>query len=174
MKPKKNRMLDLLNSPTKEQEQPYGLRGALAKLWRKILFDLEINSTQWHKLMSDYVSDTRNGIPNTASDRTSMRGNLTKEFSRAEMSWKVFCKAMRFLQPVRVRFIVQFEWFGNKITEHDIQVRLGTTNTLRERALREDPNHKDILPGAYVESQGESYSTDKPLKPKKPDSNFEL
>ena len=59
---------------------------------------MNINENRWNLLMHAFLNDPRNGVPQTRKDQTSMRGNLTKEFARDKMTWKVFCKAMMFMQ----------------------------------------------------------------------------
>ena len=52
-------------------------------------------------LLADYVRDKRNKVPDNRRDQSSIMGNLTKELSRPDMTWKVFCKGMKFLQFTR-------------------------------------------------------------------------
>jgi hypothetical protein len=95
---------DLFNDPHKSVTEA---RGILSALWRQLLVVLGIDSWRWDKLMRKYLADPRNGIQNNSRDRSSARGNLNKELKRDDMTWRVFLKAMSFLDPVRVVFTIR-------------------------------------------------------------------
>lgn len=109
---------DLLNDPDKGVREA---RGVLSVLWRQLLVVREIDGWRWDRLMKNFLADPRNGIQNNSRDRSSARGNLNKELKRDDMTWRVFLKALNFLDPVRVVFTV-------KITFKD-----GTTNEVIAR-----------------------------------------
>lgn len=109
---------DILNDPNKRVGEA---RGVLSVLWRQLLVARDIDGWRWDKLMKSYLADPRNGIQNNSRDRSSARGNLNKELKRDDMTWRVFLKALNFLNPVRVEFSV-------KITFQD-----GTTNEVRAK-----------------------------------------
>lgn len=113
---------DILNDRTKGVEQTIGV---LARLFRQILFDLDVNPFKWAMMMQRYLDDPRNGIPRNSKDRSSARGNLNKELRRPKMTWKVFRKALMFLGPVEATFIVRLKWQGGKTTEHDVKLVTG-------------------------------------------------
>ena len=58
-------------------------------------------------LLADYVRDKRNKVPDNRRDQSSIMGNLTKELSRPDMTWKVFCKGVRFLQYTRFEICIK-------------------------------------------------------------------
>lgn len=96
----KNQMANILAKTDKDVGGTYGPNGVLSRLFRKLLLTMNVNENRWNSLMHAFLNDPRNGVPNTRKDQTSMRGNLTKEFARPQMTWKVFCKAMMFMQFV--------------------------------------------------------------------------
>lgn len=106
-------------------------RGPLAKLFRKILFDTKMDQIKVEKLMRQYLDNPLNNIPRDNKIRSSERGNLIKEISRPNMTWKVFMKGLRFLSPVAVRFEVHLTWRnqpgpgGTSTTIHGINVDIG-------------------------------------------------
>jgi hypothetical protein len=110
---------DLLNDPNKGVETA---EGVLARLFRQILFDLNVRPIRWAAMMARYLDDPRNGIPKNSRDRSSARGNLNKELRRPKMTWKVFRKALMFLGPLRVRFIVELDWKDRDTTVHMVQL----------------------------------------------------
>lgn len=96
-------------------------RNVLARLFRQILRDLNIKHSDWHHLMLRYLNDPRNKIPPNGKDKSSARGNLNKELRRNRMTWKVFFdKAIPFLNPKKVRFIMEMEWQNGRTTRHEL------------------------------------------------------
>ena len=137
---------DLLNDPDKRVREA---RGVLSVLWRQLLMVLNIDGWRWDKLMRKYLADPRNGIQNNSRDRSSARGNLNKELKRDDMTWRVFLKALTFLDPCRVVFTV-------KITFHDGRT-FNVTAKLKDRGtLTQENVSEEFLPGyAADDSSGE-------------------
>ena len=72
-----------------------------AKLWCKILDDLDIEQ---HKL-SRYIQRWLDSPANRGLDsdkRSSVRGNLSKEMVRSEMTWKVLMKCITVIAPFKI------------------------------------------------------------------------
>ena len=61
-----------------------------------------------------------------------MRGNLTKEFSRPQMTWKVFCKGLRFLQIVKIELVVKAYHENGKTSLHSTHVDLGRRRDMQQ------------------------------------------
>ena len=97
----------VLSSKTKRSEEA---NGTLSKLFRQILSDQNFNMSTWNRNMLRYLKDPRNRIPQNSRDMSSARGNLSKELLKRSMTWGVFEKAIRFLNPARVRLTLEFEW----------------------------------------------------------------
>lgn len=87
---------------TQEQLMTGNVSETLRVIFREALQRLGIDSRKnfrWNTLMEDYVKDPRNGIPQDRRSISSGRGNLYKELmTKSSMSWRVFCKGMRFLK----------------------------------------------------------------------------
>lgn len=107
----------LLTSQTKLVEEA---TGALSRLLRQILLDINLEPFRWSTLMDNYVKDPRNRID--PKDVSSAKGNLAKELVRPDITWKVFNKAMRFLNPKRVRILVAIDWQNKKTTLHEVTI----------------------------------------------------
>jgi hypothetical protein len=122
----KNKLNRILTAPDKEIKKTFGANGVLSRLFRKILWDLKIGPNRFGTLLQDYILNPLNGVPNNKKDQTSARGNLAKEFSKPQMTWKVFMKAMRFLQVWRIEFVVKLHHRGpgEKTTIHSTVVDL--------------------------------------------------
>lgn len=127
MNRRRNPLSEILEDPNKGIHKTYGTDGTLARLFRTILSDLNIGGYQFTLLMTKFLNDPRNNIPDNKQDQTSNRGNLNKEFQKGTMTWKVFCKALRFLQFTRFKVIIQAERADGSITQHDVEVNLQLT-----------------------------------------------
>lgn len=90
--------------------------GPLARLYRQILLDHNIDWYKMNNLLNRYVEDPRNRVANDRKTRSSERGNMIKEIARPDMTFKVFFKGIRLLAPVRARFEVHLEWGSKKKT----------------------------------------------------------
>ena len=111
----------LLGDDNKEADKASGI---LARLFRLILRDRNMSMMGWSSNMARYLNDPRNGCPQNNKDRSSVRGNLTKELLRPTMTWKVFKKAIRFLAPQKIDFIVRCHWgFKSKMTVVMLEIR---------------------------------------------------
>lgn len=114
---------DLLKDPDKRVREA---RGVLSAIWRQFLVLRNIDGFQWDRLMRNYLNDPRNGIKNNSRDRSSARGNINKELlKRDDITWRVFLKALNFLDPVKIVFSVRVTFKDGKSQE--------VTATLRDR-----------------------------------------
>lgn len=77
----------------------------LGFLYQKILDQMGFGEggfeAGFNRCMEYFLADPRNGIPANIKERSSARGNIRKELLRGSMTWKVFCKGIRFLQVPR-------------------------------------------------------------------------
>ncbi len=94
----RNKFISMLHRPDKGMAATHGSSGVLSRLFRKMLIDLNVTPMKFSGLLADYVRDSKNKVPDNRRDISSVQGNLTKELSRPDMTWKVFCKGVKFLQ----------------------------------------------------------------------------
>ncbi len=97
----RHKLITMLQRPDKGMGATHGVTGTLSRLFRKMLVELNISPMKFSALLADYVRDRRNKVPDNRRDQSSIMGNLTKELSGPDMTWKVFCKGVRFLQFTR-------------------------------------------------------------------------
>jgi len=102
---------DILNDDDKGVRRA---RGILSLFWRRLLQIRKIDGDKWDRLMTAYLSDPRNGVPDNPRDRSSTRGNINRELRRDNMTWKVFLKALNFSGAVKVSFQVTVSFKDNK------------------------------------------------------------
>lgn len=138
---KNNHIQQILQAPDKYISRTRGANGILTRLWIQILSDRGVTLPRWGSLMADYISDARNGIPNNKKDQTSMRGNLTKEFTREQMTWKVFCKGLRFLQVLKIELVIKAYHANGETSLHSTVVDFGGRRApiVDDPATDEDP-----------------------------------
>jgi hypothetical protein len=110
----RNRMVQLL------KQDDYGrgrVKDALAGLFRTILADLEVTAMEWERGVSRYLNTVQEDSTQTGSSRSTLKGNITKEMSKDEIAWKVFCKTFMVLGIERVVFEIELHRFKT-ITIH--------------------------------------------------------
>lgn len=134
----KESIRDLLARPDRGVGATSGIVGVLAGLFRQILFDLNIGTMKWSHLMDEYVQiESVHNNKDNRRDRTSIRGNLNKEFQRSRMTWKVFCRGMMLLQVRRFGVVIILEHANGKKTAHSTIVDSSTVDkTLDDGSLR--------------------------------------
>lgn len=118
----------ILKDPNKCIDETHGVGGVLAALFRIIMRDKKIFPNVWFSYMYDYLRNSKNKIPNNRKDISSIQGNLTKELLRSEMTWKVFCKGLAFLQIVKFEIVIKAKYRNGKTLEHSLPVDLSNAN----------------------------------------------
>lgn len=98
--------------------------GVLARLWRGIMSDIEMNQDKMHGMLTRWVNDPYNGIPNDNRVKSTERGNLVKELAQPDITWKVFLKGIRVLAPMSVKFEMHFRWSKLSVTVHGFTLKL--------------------------------------------------
>lgn len=141
----KNPMIKLLTAPDKGISQTSGTNGILARLLRTIMFDEEITPFKYLELMDTFTKESKSGVPKNRVDLTSWRGNITKELSNDRISWKVFCKGLRFLRILRVEFTVKAYWHDGHVSKHSTYVELESKESLKA-LLQTDEEEENDLP----------------------------
>ena len=118
-------MTAILESEDKMVNKTFGPSGVLSRLWRTILRDTGIGPTRYGEILNEHVLNPMNGVPNNRRDQISYRGNLTKELAKSQMTWKVFIKALKFLNVVKIELTIKAYHSNAKVTQHMTVVRLG-------------------------------------------------
>lgn len=122
----RNQVMRLLSQADKGASgTQQGAGGVLSRLWRIQLKELGINIQRWNDLMYKFVNDPRNDYPANKRDQQSARGNLTKEFSRPRMTWKVYMKAQRFLGVKDLTIAIECNFIDGRRSLHSAPVNFG-------------------------------------------------
>jgi hypothetical protein len=157
----RNQLMRILNRSDKGASRAYGSGGVLSRLWAQMLKDLDVNIARWNDYMHSFVTDPRNGIAPTKKDQTSARGNLTKEFARPQMTWKVYMKALRFLQVIKVEIGIKCHYASGAVSTHATTVDFGmpskpTTTFMEDIQSQHEPEDQ----GFYTEIEDDEFVRD--------------
>lgn len=104
--------------------QSGGVDSILASLFHSILVSLNINGTKFNILLEQFLSDKQNGLADNIRDRSNIRGNLRKELLKPYMTWKVFCKGLRFINVQSFEIVIRLHHPNKSITEHSKHIYL--------------------------------------------------
>lgn len=84
--------------------------GELTRLWRDILAERQVGPLHWGKLMVDHINKSYGRSKTHSKKRSTDRGNLNRQLASNNMSWKMFRRAIRFLNPRRAWIEFHMEW----------------------------------------------------------------
>lgn len=108
---------------------------APSKLFRSILFDLQINRMTWDRLMRDFLTNPRSGVDNTPTKRSSERSNLNRALARERVTWKMFRKALQVMNPKVVSYELELSWQKDYIFPNKTPNTLNYSPMARENEL---------------------------------------
>lgn len=108
---------------------------APSKLFRSILFDLQINRVTWDRLMRDFLTNPRSGVDNTPTKRSSERSNLNRALARERVTWKMFRKALQVMNPKVVSYELELAWQKDYIFPNKTPNTLNYSPMARENEL---------------------------------------
>lgn len=119
-KPKvnKNNLNEILHSSSRSINVPLS---PISKLIRVILSELNVRPHQFNTLLKNYLNDPLNGF-DTPEAKSSENGNIKKEFSRDNSTFKTLIKLTKVLNPDEVEFSVKYKWHNGKETTHKTSV----------------------------------------------------
>jgi len=115
-------MKDLERMIDAEDKNVHEARGVLAKFYRVILKDMNINLMQYNRQLLKWLDDPRNEIPKDGRTRSFRRGNLVKAVTASDMTWKTFLKGLIIFNPVYIKLDLEMGFQRGKRTHHSIKV----------------------------------------------------
>ncbi len=120
-------------------------KNPLALLFRQILRDLKMQPYRWNQLMDRFLSNPRNGIPDSSRDRASARGNLNKELFKERLTFGTLLRGLALLDPRKVRFELHCTWTNGKTTIHGVDVLTRRHTVGSDQAIDAMPDEIDEL-----------------------------
>jgi len=100
-------------------------KNVLSRLYRQISADLNVGPLSFDRLMKKFLDNPVNNIPASGKDRSTARGNLSKQLCSDPMSFKTFLKGLRFLGANMVDFEVRITRKG-VTTIHSLKLDLSS------------------------------------------------
>ncbi len=99
----------------------------LRKLLTTVMDDLHITNLRFHALLTHYLEDPLNGIPQTSHGISSARSNYAKEIRQNSVSWKWFVRTLKIIRANRFTITITIHHNETTNTSHSIEVDLGRT-----------------------------------------------
>lgn len=133
MKKTKSPVAEAASRPIKNT----GPLSVLSAILRELMLELNLRELSvWEQYVSRFVNDPINGIPNAERGQrpamNSARGNLRKELLTDKISFRVFCKGMRFLDFQSFEFKVIAHSKSGRVYEKSKLVVLATDESADE------------------------------------------
>lgn len=147
-------ILKMLREQDKGVGKTFGTNGTLSRLFRQMLLDLSVGPERFGSFMTDYLRDPHNRISKNRKDITSARGNLGMALAQPKMTWKVFCKGLKFLKIVRIEIGIRAHYADGRETFHQ------TSMTLSEYIPPKEVAAMDAVSSDDLDTQ-EEYDDDK-------------
>lgn len=135
----------MLNSPDKGVGRTQGRNGTLSRLFRSILKKRKVGPEKFGALMADYLRDPRNHVADNRKEMTSARGNLGMALAQDQMTWKVFCKGLKFLKVVKIDIAIRAYYSNGQQEIHETSMVL-VEHQVPDSGITEDtldPPHTD-------------------------------
>lgn len=96
----------------------------LSRLFAKISQKVKLDSSKIRENNKRYVSNPANKLMNDSGKRSSAAGNILKELERPTMTWRVFEKLIRWMNPKAAKVIVVIDWQDGLQTVDTINLRI--------------------------------------------------
>ena len=89
--------------------------GALSKILRSFWKDIGLTHQHVTALIDAWLDDPNHQFEQDQTKINNSRGNLRKDHEKDELTWKLFCRNLRVLRPLEVRFLIRLR-FNNVAT----------------------------------------------------------
>ncbi len=139
--PVKSDMDRILKSPNKCINDVQGVGGIIARLWRIMLLDLNINGSQFEVLLNDFIINAKRTIADNRVAKLFTRGNLRRELERPEMTFKVFIKGLKVLKMKHLKLAVELTSNSGKTYIFQTAVDLSSLDINEQ----EDADDKSVI-----------------------------
>lgn len=93
----------------------------LADFFQDMITSVNLSDEEWDRLLHEYVENPLSGIPNDdKATMTKERNARDRDFRAKRISWKVFRRALVFLQLKEVKYSLILTWKRGVVTDHYI------------------------------------------------------
>lgn len=115
-KKRRSALSEMLYAPVRDMD---ARMNPLAKLVRTIFADLNIRPNRFYMMLNQYLNDPMNGF-STPKEKASERGNIQKELTKKQITFKTLVKLIRVLNARRAGLTLTLEWHDGQVTQHHI------------------------------------------------------
>ena len=84
--------------------------GALSKILRSFWKDIGLTHQHITALIDAWLDDPNHQFEQDQTKINNSRGNLRKDHEKDELTWKLFCRNLRVLRPLEVRFLIRLRF----------------------------------------------------------------
>ena len=112
---------EMLNDPNKKVGESTNI---LAKLFRTILYDLDVTHGQLHRNILNYLEKQQMSVQKSVKEQTREKGNLVKELASNSLTWRNFVKGLQVINPVSAEIRVTLRWKRGRETSHVVNVNI--------------------------------------------------
>lgn len=97
----------------------------LARLYRRIIAEEQIDVVKWNQLLEDYAKNPLQGIPQNRKDMNAAINTLQRDLMTPRMSWNTFRKGLLILEPVQEDYILELRWSKEEgdVSVHQVTIR---------------------------------------------------
>ncbi len=118
---------------------------SLARLWRIILSDLQIEESNWKSLMNLYLTDPINGFEDNKAVLADKSGNLNSALCYNDMQMMIFIRALRFLQVTMATYEFTLHFKEQKSQSYSITIYYGDNGDQMPLSVLEEDNNCDKI-----------------------------
>lgn len=87
----------------------------LARLYRHILFKEDVTLSKWNGLVDAYIENPLNGLSTDPTDKTGHASTLKRSVLDTKMSWTVFRRGIKVLNPVSEVYTLRLYWTDDPV-----------------------------------------------------------
>lgn len=107
-----------------EDKKVNAARNPLARLWRLVLYENNIQHGAFDSAINRYLERLQNHVKQTNKEQHREKGNLVKELSNDALTFKNFIKGMQVLNPAKVKLTIDIQWQRGRTTRHSVDIDL--------------------------------------------------
>lgn len=108
----RNDLQAILADEHKLQEDTHGVGGVLARLMRRIFFDMNISYAFLEKRINRLVATAKADGSTQSLKHLLNKSNLIRGFARPDQTWRSLVRNIKIMGVARMTLIVKLEWTG--------------------------------------------------------------
>ena len=118
----------ILTSQNYGVDETKGVQGILARLYRQVLMDLNVNPNRFQILLTEAALNAKRSVKNGNVSKYFTVGNLRRELEKPAMTFKVFMKGIKLLKVSKLKISIELTHASGKRSLHETSVDLGNAD----------------------------------------------